>query len=298
MTASRMLALGLCSLALAGCSSTDWSKQPLPVTVSAANFTAGTPESVYLQVHEPPKILDATPPPPVAPAHPVFYGFVPGDILASDLPLETLYRELAIPLAKRGYFNVVYEVKAGFLPQHIDYLLRVHYGVRSWKTPVVRTDGITWGNDGLMTAERNPYASWQVGSDAIIDPRAGMDPAEVYRIAAYFQDQLKTAIKTENAFTPTNFQDREAADTALIVIDAFRFDQVAKMGRTAPCAWSTFIAVPLHPGQEMSQLVRTMAHAATPYLGETTHGIQEYDVPPGKVLMGEPVAVPDHAPEH
>jgi hypothetical protein len=36
-----------------------------------------------------------------------------------------------------------------------------------------------------------------------------------------------------------------------------------------------------------------MVQTATPYFGETTRGLQAYEVPPGKVFLGRPVEVPD-----
>jgi hypothetical protein len=64
-----------------------------------------------------------------------------------------------------------------------------------------------------------------------------------------------------------------------------------KMKKDAPCAWSIFIAVPLHRGLEFSKVLRTMARTATSYFGTTTSGIQVYEMPPGKVLTGEAVEV-------
>lgn len=297
-----LLQASLAGLALlsGGCASkVDWSKEPLPVTVSAANYTQLSSEEVYARVHEPASTIDVAPVPPAAPASPLFYAFVPGDVYASDTPLSKVYEELAVALAHRGYFNVVYEVKAGYLPKHVDYLLRIHCGVRRWKDPIVRTDKITWGNDGLLASWPSPYSMYRFGEDAVDDPRIGMDPKEAYRIAAYFQDTLKANQIVQAPFTTgTNRHDEESRDYCLVVVDAFKFEDVRVHGKRAVCAWSTFVAVPLHEGQEFSGLLRSMVRTATPYFGETTHGVQLYELPPGKVLMGEPVEVsgPPKAP--
>jgi len=51
--------------------------------------------------------------------------------------------------------------------------------------------------------------------------------------------------------------------------------------------------VPADRGQKFSEVLRPMVQTATPYFGETTHGLQAYEVPPGKVFLGRPVEVPD-----
>jgi hypothetical protein len=83
-----------------------------------------------------------------------------------------------------------------------------------------------------------------------------------------------------------------ARDHAIIYINAFTFEDVMNMKRDAPCVWSIFISVPLHQGLTFSKLLRTMARTATPCIGTTAHGLQIFEVPPGKVLMGEPVEIP------
>ena len=75
------------------------------------------------------------------------------------------------------------------------------------------------------------------------------------------------------------------------MIEAFKFDDVMKLKNKAPCTWSTFIAVPLIAGQEFSSLLRTMVRTATPYFETTTDGPLVYEVPSGRVLLGNPVEV-------
>jgi hypothetical protein len=160
---------------LAGCASaTDWTKEPLPVTVSAANYSQGSEEQIYTAVHDTTNKHPAEPA-FVVPDRPLFYGFVPGDIYDSNVPLETVYRELAVGLAHRGYFNVVYQANAGYFPKRVDYLLRVHCGVRRWKTPIVRTDKVTWGDDSMISSRRDSRSVLLHGEGSAIDPRAGQD---------------------------------------------------------------------------------------------------------------------------
>jgi hypothetical protein len=287
-------------LGIAGCASRgDWSKEPLPISVSAANYSQASGEDLYMRVNGTPNTHPA-PFEAVQPTEPLFYAFVPADY-SGDVSMETVYRELATPLAHRGYFNIVYQVKAGLLPKRIDYLLRVHCGELQWRTPTVRTDKVTWGDDDLMpnwhgTSMKSgnligPYSHW--------DPRAGMTPAEVASLAAYFQQgQLagSPTMNTASEHLSAGFNDLTSAsisrEYAIILVNAFKFDDVMRMKRDAPCIWSTFMAVPLRQGLDFSKVLRVMAQTATPYFGMTTSGLQVYETPPGKVIMGEPVEVP------
>ncbi len=287
------------SLGFAGCASTtDWSKEPLPVSVSAANYSEVSGEELYARINGP-AATHPEPPAITGSAKPLFYAFVPADY-SGDVSMETVYRELATPLAHRGYFNVVYQVEAGLLPNRIDYLLRIHAGERPWRLPTVRTDKVTWGDDDL-----SPY--WHgtsmrsgnlIGRYSHWDDRAGMTPSDVATLATFFQQSQLTssggkvsASELQSAGLQEVGGNAAAHEYALILINAFKFDDVIKMKRTAPCVWSTFIAVPLHSGLSFSNVLRTMARTATPYFGTTANGLQVFDVPPGKVLMGEPIEV-------
>ena len=296
----RALALLLPVLSAGCASSLDWAKEPLPVTVSAANYSQGSEEEIYLKVHDTVKTSPAAPAISV-PDRPLFYGFVPGDIYDSDVPLETVYRELATSLAHRGYFNVVYQAQAGHLPKRVDYLLRVHCGVRRWKTPIVRTDKVTWGDDSLISSRRDSRSVYLHGPDSAVDPRAGQDAMEAVNVATFLQSLSATSpgvIQAQNSYSVANVADSATRDYCLVVVEAFKWDDLMAMRDRAPCAWATFVAVPLRTGQEFSGLLRTMVNTATPYFGTTADGLQEFDVPPGKVLMGEPVEVPGPQDSH
>jgi hypothetical protein len=294
---------------LAGCASTrDWSKEPLPISVSAANYSESSSQDLFQAMSD---RVNAQPSPPAVPVpdRPIFYGFVPGEVYDSNLPLEAVYQELAIGLAHRGYFNVVYEARAGYLPKRVDYLLRVHCGVRRWAIPSVRAGHVTWGNSGLVSNDRDPHSVnaliYGVGDSAFgvgqnPDPRAGQDPMYAINVATYLQSVYKTSNDVAtNAYSVRNLSDYGTTrDYCLVVVEAFRFEDVMKKKRGAPCVWATFIAVPIHAGQEFSQMLRSMVRTGTPYFGTTTDGIQEYDLPAGKVLVGEPVEVSGPQPAH
>jgi hypothetical protein len=288
--------LTVVSLGFAGCSSGDWSREPLPVSVSAANYSQLSMQERYQRVNAT-GTDHPTPPEVPVPAHPMFYGFVPGEVYDSDVPIDTVYRELAVPLAHRGYFNVLYEAKAGRLPDRIDYLLRIHCGVRRWRTPTVRTDKVTWGDSGLSSSRPNPDSMYRIGEGSNYDPRAGLDPHEIVDLATYLQSFGTTAGSAQRQYSVQNLNDGGASrDYAVVVVEAFRFSDVATMKNRAPCVWATFVAVPLHSGQELSGVIRAMARTATPYFGTTSDGLQRFEVPNGNVLVGNPVEVPGPPP--
>lgn len=82
------------------------------------------------------------------------------------------------------------------------------------------------------------------------------------------------------------------------MVEAFKFDDVMARNNKASCTWATFIAVPVDQGQKFSDALPSMLQTAVPYFGETTHGLQVYEVPPGKVLVGSPVEVPEAGKAH
>lgn len=275
----------------------DWSKEPLPVTVSAANYSQGSEEEIYAMVHAKTN-THAMAPAISVPDRPLFYGFVPGDIYDSDVPLETVYRELATSLAHRGYFNVVYQAQSGHLPKRVDYLLRVHCGVRRWRNPIVRTDKVTWGDDSLVSSRRDSRSLFLHGEASAADSRAGQDPTEAVNVATYLQSLSMTAHPQAQQYSASNLADSATRDYCLVVVEAFKFSDLMAMKDNAPCIWATFVAVPLHTGQEFSNLLHAMATTATPYFGTTAEGLQEFDVPQGKVQVGEPVIVPGPQDSH
>lgn len=287
------------SLGFTGCSSfNDWSKEPLPVSVSAANYSKLSDEELYARVKIDP--INTHPEAPVLskPAKPIYYLLLPGEVYPNDVTLGTVYRELEISLEQRGYFNAVYQMRAGHMPAQIDYILRVHYGERPWLTPTVRSDRITWGNDGLVS---NKYKT-NLMSETSFDPRLGLTPQEMgnlHRALAFMQEDFLVG-SAWNSFG-TNDQlwrdygddSREASPFYLFVVEAFKTDDLRVMKKKAPCVWATFIALPADRGQKFSSVLRAMVQTAAPYYGETTHGLQAYEVPPGKVFIGTPVEVPD-----
>jgi hypothetical protein len=235
------------------------------------------------------------------------YLIVPGEVYPNDVLMDTVYREVGSVLEKRGYFDAEFEKRDGRTAAAIDYLLRIHYGKRLWLNPTVRWDRITWGNDGLVASKYN----MGLMSVPLYDPRVGLSPEEALRTVMMF-DALRSgngtiigmrsdtasanARQMMNEHVTTDFwgdnELRVARNFYVVVVEAFRFDDVSAMDKKAPCVWTVFIAVPVDEGRKFSEVLRAMLQAATPYFGETTHGLQIQEVPPGKVIIGNTEMVP------
>ena len=298
------------AISVSGCASAaDWAKEPVPVTVSAANYSKLSEEELYARVNNDPINAHPVAPPVTVPAKPAYYLLLAGEVYPSDVRLDDVSRELETSLEPRGLFNAIYQERAGHIPGKIDYLIRIHYGKRPWLVPIVRRDRVTWGDDGLV-ANRYKMNLMSVSS---YDPRVGLSPEQELQI-----DQALSSLRNfgiGRSFPAAAFynsaslwssfgmdkqlwrdfaaDDQESRDYYLVMVEAFRMDDVRLMDRRAPCVWATFIAVPADRGQKFSEVLRPMVQTATPYFGETTHGLQAYEVPPGKVFLGRPVEVPD-----
>jgi hypothetical protein len=271
------------------------SEDLVPVTVSAANYSQLSDADLYNSVLNPEE-APHFPPSPTS-ARPLYYLAVPGEVYPSDVNADAVYRELETALESRNYFNAIYQERAGHKPPHIDYLLRLHYGVRPWLIPSVRVDRLTWGDDGLVANKNKEQLKY---TSARLDPRTGMsaeDEAQLHIMA------LLIRTSGGGKGTPPDPMDQHAASNVLddntdaahpfcmVVVEAFKFDEVKAQNKKAHCAWATYVAVPDDYGENFSSVLHTMMQTAVPYFGGTTNGIKEFEVPPGKVLLGNPVEV-------
>jgi hypothetical protein len=315
----HLLAAACLSLGIAGCATGPGSKEPGPaaVSVSAVNYSQLSDQDLYASVNAPAN-HHPEPPRPSVPMRAQYYLMLPGEVYESDMKMDQVYHELELALEPRRYFNVVYQIRAGHTPARIDYILRVHYGGRKWLIPSVRADRITWGNDGIVSSR---YMT-SLKSNSLFDPRVGLTQDEVSAVTR-LMEMPKTGgitgggggpgaratpaggegpaeLKPDEHFSNDDgMGDQLAIDYCLVVVEAFRFDDVKAMDKKARCAWATFVAVPVDRGRPFSTVVRGLLAAASPYFGTTTNGLQVYEVPDGKVLMGSPVEVrpPEKAPE-
>jgi hypothetical protein len=223
------------------------------------------------------------------PAKPLFYLMVPGEIFPSDVTLPTLFHEPGISLEKRGYYSALAQAKAGRRFQ-LDYILRVHCGIRPWLNPIVRDDRVAWGNDGLLGKRYKTH----ITSDLNFDPWAGLSAQEVndmtlltMRMQDHDSAELRNFIQTERGAGPTP----PAQEFCLVVGKAFRFADVKAMDEKAPCVWMIFIAVPSDYKRKFSDVLAAMLKSAVPYFGETSKGPPVFEVPVGKVILGTPTEV-------
>jgi hypothetical protein len=301
--------LAILSLGLAGCAATpDASKEPKPVavSVSAANYSQLSNEDLYARVNAPANRHPQAPPPSVS-MRPLYYLMVPGEVYATDVSMDVFYRELELALEPRRYFNVIYQMRAGHTPARIDYILRVHFGERKWLTPTVRSDRITWGNDGIVS---NQYMT-NLAGNGLFDPRVGLSMDEVAAVSDLISMPRVSpgyggsgpGVKGAKSIDPSLLKpdehdsrdfgmgDQLAQDYCLVVVEAFKLEDVKADNKKAPCIWATFAAMPVERGQAFSGALRTILSAAAPYFGTTTNGPQVYEVPIGKVIMGSPTEV-------
>lgn len=293
---------------LSGCSAPSVaSGDEASISVSAVNYSRLSDSEVYSAVNGTPNTSPL--PPAAAPAgKPLFYLIVPGEIYPSDVTLDSLYHDLEVSLQSRGYYSALAQVKAGRKLQ-LDYLLRVHFGVRPWLNPIVRTDRVTWSNDGLL-AKR--YKTRMV-SDLNFDSRQGLSQGEVANLNQFLQmtapdkggkgaggmgadNAAELGTLTQNTRdTALGDGSTIAQDFCFVVVEAFRFADVKAMNGKAPCVWMIFMAVPTENRRKLSEVLAAMLKSAVPYYGETTQGLQVFEVPVGKVLVGPPTEVNDKA---
>jgi hypothetical protein len=296
-------------LACAGCTSPSGKTSSAAVSVSAVNYSALTDAEVFNAVHGQ---ANPSPEAPVAAKKdkPAYYLMLPGEVYPSDVPVDSLYHQLGVSLERMGYYNTLLQVRAG-RPLQIDYLFRVHYGIRTWASPVVRPDRVTWGNDGLLAKRYKTL----LRNNSEFDPREGLSAAEVEAMATLSLQVMSNSKPTgsmdgANEIEARTFSEDQrrgasdldmtpaATDFCFVVLEAFRFADVKALNTKAPCAWMIFIAVPNDDGRKFSSLLPSMLKTAEPYYGTTTNGLQVHEIPMGTVQVGRPVEVTPASPEH
>jgi hypothetical protein len=276
--------------------------ESVPVTVSAANYSQLTDADLYNSVMNPAEAPNLPAAPPSA--QPLYYLALPGEVYPNDVNADAVYRELELALERRNYFNVVYQERAGHKPPHIDYLLRIHYGVRPWLTPSVRADRLTWGDDGLVANKNKEDMEY---APRRFDDRTGLGAEAEAQLSL-----LGLLVRTSGGgkgVAPDSMDQHAAANVladdsdaahpfCMVVVEAFKFDEVKARNKKARCVWATYVAVPNDYGAKFSSVLHTMMQTAVPYFGETTDGIKQFEVPPGRVLMGQPFTVPSESEAH
>jgi hypothetical protein len=249
---AAVCAIGL-GLAWPGCATNP--ARPSEIIVSGANY-AQTPPAVLAKLFRTPAdVVDAPPPP--ATAHPVhYYQFVPSERLPADLSFLEVCRLLRPALATKNLINTTEPKKA-------DLILRITFGERPWRDPLVRENDIAW-RQGLVPKQR--HTSYAAGG--VWDERAGGDEATLYRL----EDELMETNPEAQGMTDSIIDGVHTDDYCLIVVDAFEVATLRQKGNDTPRAWTTFIALPQRKNVKFSDVAAAMIAKATPYFGETLPG--------------------------
>jgi hypothetical protein len=250
--------------------------RPNEIIVSAANYAEASRDDLVKLFHHPVDLVDA-PPPPARP-HPVrYYQFLRSEPLEADMSYEDTCKLLVPVLAAKNLVNSAEQAK-------VELILRVTFGGRRWRDPVVRESDLGWQH-GLVPKRRTTSLT----AAEAWDERAGGDEMALYRLerdlvavspgAEGMADSMIGGIYTEDYF--------------LIVVDAFEVAMLRKKGNDTPRAWSTFIAVPRQKGVKFSDVAARMITKAAPYFGETTPGKARFTDREGTVEIRDLKVVED-----
>ncbi len=283
-------------------------KGPAPVSVSSANYQTTDRAELLRRVSEKnavnPPALTATP--EMAPTH---FIFLPGEVYESDLTYEELCKLLTPALLKRNLINAADEQGLMREPEKVTLVLRVHYGIRPWRQPIVRTEQLTW-REGLVPGPKG-RGLHTLGGDRLWESRSGGNDEALAAArenqssgSAWGKGGGRSGGSSSSGSMTQGIMNSTATGIAgltgyestrefhIIVIDAFDYAELKKEGKSAKRIWTTFAAAPKEPKQLFSAMAKTLIRNATPYLGETTNGLQVYTDARAKVEIGEAVVVP------
>ncbi len=271
-------------LAAPAFAASDRPPRPNEIIVSSANYAITPPKELARMFRRPADLTD--PPAPAAGPHPQkYYQFLRGEVFESDLPYLAVCQLLVPALAKKNLHNTFDQSK-------VDLVLRISFGARRWRDPLVRIADLEW-KQGLVPRRRDTAA---LGTDAAWDARAGGD-----------ETALRQTERMLSELDPTNAAEGMAdrligglptEDYFLVVVDAFEVSELRAKGNDATRAWTTFIAVPRQGGQNFSQVVAGMIEKAAPYFGETLPGKVRFTDREGTVKIGEATVVEEPKPGH
>ena len=274
----------VCCLLLAGPAGAAPDRPPRPneIIVSSANYVTTPPKELARMFRRPADLTD--PPAPAAGPYPEkHYQFLRGEVFDSDLSYQAVCQLLVPALARKNLRNTFEQAK-------VDLVLRVSFGGRRWRDPLVRVGDLEW-RQGLVPSRRNTAA---LGADSAWDARAGGDEAALRQT-----EQLLTELDPANG--AEGMADRligglPTEDYFLVVVDAFEVAELRAKGHDATRAWTTFIAVPRQGGRNFSEVVAGMIEKAAPYFGETLPGKVRFTDREGTVKIGEATVVEESQP--
>lgn len=286
-------------------------KGPAPVSVSSANYQKTDRADLIRAVGEKNAVNPAAAS-PAAGASPVHFIFLPGEIFEADMTYAELCELLTPALLKRNLINAADDQGLIYEPDKVSLVLRVHFGIRPWREPIVRTEQLAW-RDGLTPGTKG-RGLHTLGGERLWERRAGgNDEAQ----AAARENQSGTSAWGKGGGRSTGGSGggmgglggpgsmrgpssgidsltgyEITRDFHIIVIDAFDYAELKKEGKSAKRLWTTFVAAPKEPKQTFSSIAKTLIRNAAPYFGETTVGLQVYTDARAKVEIGEATVVP------
>lgn len=275
-----------------------------PVSVSSANYRETAREDLLRAVNGRNAINPAARPldPLATPKH---YVFVPGETFSADLNYDAVCAALTESLAKKNYINAADTKGIIREPGKITLILRVSYGITTWRLPVVRTNHIEW-SEGLVGKVHDPRSLTWSGGDRVWDSRAGGQDSALNASAtnessaqAFWggSGSSSTVSPAENIpGTSSQIAYEGTRDFNLVVIDAFDYAEIKAKGPKTKCLWTTFVAAPVQRGQKYSDVLATLLRAATPFWGETSSGMQVYNDARAEVKLADPVVVEQDVP--
>ncbi len=249
------------------------------IIVSAANYAQSPPDVLARLFHHPQDLVDVRPPPAgQSPVH--YYQFLPSETLAADLTYVEVCKLLLPVLTAKNFFNTTDKAK-------VDFILRVTFGERRWRDPMVREGDLAWRH-GLVPERRS--TAW--GSAGVWDERAGGDELALHAL----ERDLVAVSPGAEGMADSLIGNLPTDDFYLIVVDAFDVATLRRKGNDTPRAWTTFIAVPRRKGVKFSDVAAQMIAKAAPYFGETLPGKAHFTDREGTVRIDELKVIDDQDP--
>lgn len=252
--------------------------RPNEVIVSAANYAESPPDVLAKLFRHPQDLVDA-PSPPARERRVCYYQFLPSEPLTADLAYADVCQLLKPVLAARNFVNTADKAK-------VELILRVTFGERRWRDPLVREEDLTWRH-GLVPKKRGT----SLDAAAAWDDRAGGDELGLYAM----ERDLMAISPGAEGMADSLIGKLPTEDYYLIVVDAFEVATLRKKGNDTPRAWTTFIAVPRRKGTKFSDVAANMIAKAGPYFGETLPGKAHF-TDQGAVKVGDLKVIEDQTP--
>lgn len=257
--------------------------RPNEIVVSAANYAETPPKELSKMFRLADDLPDPAPPAPKE-RPPRFYQFLRGEMFEADLAYEDVCRLLVPALAQKNLHNTFDQAK-------VDFVLRVSFGGRRWRDPLVRLGDLEWRH-GLVPRRQGKSAA--LGATAAWDARAGGDDASLYENERLLSEMNPTG--GAEGMADRLIKGMPTQEYFLVVVDAFEVAQLQAKGNAAERAWTTFIAVPQQGSRKFSQVVAGMIAKAAPYFGETLPGRARFTDREGHVEIGEARVVEEAVP--